>query len=216
MFPLSIAIYFELVALLAALFFVNKLKATIYIWLIPFLIFIVSAELYGRYLRVILKQPNAWLFNIVVPVEVIFYSVFTCLNLKYNAFRRSTAVAAIVFSIFAVVNLFFIQGTYFFNTHTHKFGTILLATFCCLYFYELITDSSREALFKLPSFWLITGVFIFNVGELLYTLLADYLIELWSEKTRDLFASINQKLTWVLYFCIFIAILCIKKKPEKA
>ena len=181
-------------------------------WLLPFLIFIVGVELFGRYLRKELHQPNAWLYNISVPVEFIFYGILFYLHYTRKLFLQIAAGFLILFSLFAISNIFFIQGFNNFNTNILKIGSFGMIVLCCMYFTELLSKNTQISLIKEPMFWLAAGVFLFNTGEFFYSLFVDYFARHNLDKTRKIFSSINNKLIWVLYTCIAISIICTKKK----
>jgi hypothetical protein len=216
MFPLSIQIYFEIAALLASIIFWYKLRHTRLCWLMPYFIFIVSIEITGRYIRTELKQPNAWLYNISVPVEFLFYALIFYLHFRRQSFLQIAKYFLIVFSVFAICNLFFIQGFYKFNTNILKVGSFCMIVLCCFYFVELLSSDENTYLLKDPMFWLTTGVLLFNTGEFFYTLFSDYLIKNHLDSTRKIFSSINNKLIWVLYTCIIISIICSVPRKQKA
>lgn len=212
MFPFPIHIYFELAALVATIIFWYKLRLTRWYWLLPFLIFIVGVELTGRYIRTELKQPNAWLYNISVPIEYLFYSFLFYLSYQREIFKKLIVAFLIGFSIFAIINIFLIQGFERFNTNILKVGSFCMIVFSCLFFVELLSREEEFRLVEEPMFWIATGIFLFNTGEFFYTLFSDYLIKNHLDRTRKIFSSINNKLIWVLYTCIVISIVCIKQK----
>lgn len=217
MFPLPIHIYFEIAALLASIIFWYKLKNTRLKWLLPFMIFMVSIELSGRYIRIELRQPNAWLYNLSVPIEYLFYALLFYLHYGRKVFKQTAIGFLIGFSIFALCNILFIQGIERFNTNILKAGSFCMIILSCLYFVELLSREDHFNLISEPMFWIATGVFLFNTGEFFYTLFSDYLIKNDLDKTRKIFSSINNKLIWVLYTCIVISIICTKqKKFQKA
>lgn len=214
MFPLSIQIYFELAALLTSIIFWYKLRHTKLRWLMHYLFFIVVIELTGRYIRTELKQPNAWLFNISVPVEFLFYGFIVRLHFERKLFKTVAEYFVILFFLFSLGNLLLIQGFYRFNTNILKVGSFSMIVLCCFYFVELVSKEGRVNLLREPMFWLTTGILLFNTGEFFYTLFSDYLIKNHLDTTRRTFASINNKLIWVLYTCISIAIICIRGKTN--
>lgn len=217
MFPLPIHIYFEIAALLASLIFWYKLKQITLCWLLPFMIFIVSIELTGRYIRTELHKPNAWLYNLSVPIEYLFYAFLFYLHYQRKIFRQAAIAFLIGFLIFAVCNIMFIQGIERFNTNILKVGSFCMIILSCLYFVELLSRDEQFRLLYEPMFWIATGVFLFNTGEFFYNLFSDYLIKNHFGKTRKIFASINNKLIWVLYTCIAISIICVRqRKYQKA
>ena len=217
MLPLPIHIYFEIAALLTSIILWYKLRHSSLFWLLPYLAFIVGIELTGRYIRTELRQPNAWLYNISVPIEFLFYGFIFYLHYNRYSFIQLAKFFLILFAVFALCNILFIQGFQSFNTNILKVGSFSMIILACLYFTELLSRNERVNLLREPMFWLTTGVFLFNTGEFFYSLFSDYLIKSHLDKPRKIFSSINNKLIWVLYTCIAISIICTKpRKHQKA
>lgn len=216
MFPLSIHTYFELGALLAAIICWGRLKHTPLRWLLPFLVFIVGVEMTGRYLRTVAHLPNLLLYNLSVPIEFLFYGFLFYSYYERQLFKKLAGYFLLGFFLFALINLFFFQGLSIFNTHTLALGNFYMLVLSCLYFVELMKKEQPVNILREPMFWLTTGIFLFNAGEFSYTLFLDYLYITDLDSARKIFAEINNKLIWVLYTCITIAILCSEKKPRKA
>ncbi len=216
MFPLSIHTYFEIAALLAAIIFWPKLKLTKLRWLLPFLLFMLSVEMAGRYMRTVQHVSNAWLYNISVPIEFLFYGFIFYHHYTRKSFMLIAEYFLILFAIFSVGNILFIQGFYKFNTNILKLGSFFMIILSCLYFTELLTKEEPVNFLKEPMFWLTAGVFLFNTGEFFYSLFSDYLIKNHLDRPRKIFSEINNKLIWVLYTCIVISILCTGKNRQRA
>ena len=216
MFPLSIDIYFELAALLISIVYWKRLSVSKFFFLPLFLIFILLIELYGRYLRLELRQPNAWLYNISVPVEFLFYGFIFYNHYARKPFLLIAKYFLVLFAVFSLGNILFVQGFYKFNTNILKLGSFFMILLSCLYFTELLSKEEPVNFFREPMVWLTAGVFLFNTGEFFYSLFSDYLIKNHLDRPRRIFADINNKLIWVLYTCIIISILCTEKKAQKA
>jgi hypothetical protein len=215
MFPLPPHVWFEIGSLLVGLACWYKLKRSVFIWFVPFLWFIVSVELTGRYLRKELHADNVGLYNISVPIEFLFYAFIFWSTFAIRIFRRLTGSFIILFFLFVIVNTLFIQGFKNFTTNVLKVGNFFMIIVCCLYFTELMRQEKQVQLLKEPMFWIATGVFLFNAGEIFYTLFADYLIGMGLDNAGKIFGSINNKLIWFLYTCLAIAFLCTKPKQQK-
>jgi hypothetical protein len=215
MFPLPIHIYFEIASLIAGMIFWYKLRYSKLCWLLPYLVFIIAIEFTGRYIRTELRQPNSWLYNMSVPIEYLFYGFLFCLHYTTRIFFRISSYFLMIFTAFAISNILFIQGFQRFNTNILKVGSFSIIILSCLYFTEVLSNEIKGNLLKQPMFWLTTGLLLFNTGEFFYTLFSDYLIKNHLDETRRVFASINNKLIWVLYTCISIAIICTRKKHQK-
>jgi hypothetical protein len=210
MFPLPIHIYFEIGAMITAILFHRSLRATVLRWFIPFLIFIVLVELTGRYMAYIMHQPNAWLYNFSVPVEYLFYAIIFYYHYR-NRFNRIAALVFITFfSLFVLIQNFFISGIANFNLHFLNIGTFSMVFFSLLYFFEFYNSPEAKHPLKEPMFWITSGVLLFNAGEFSYNLFSKYLVENDFDKTLEIFRNINNRLILILYSTIIISFLCTK------
>jgi hypothetical protein len=68
----------------------------------------------------------------------------------------------IVFALFSLTNLFFIQRNDLFNPINFTIGTIITVIFCIYYFFELFQKTAVQSLTRLPSFWIVSAI-LFNV-----------------------------------------------------
>lgn len=83
----------------------------------------------------------------------------------------------LIFVIFALINLFFIQGLFNFNGYATAFSSICFIVISLTYFYVLIQQLPAESITKLPMFWINTAFLIYYSGTFLLWLTADYLIK---------------------------------------
>jgi len=176
----------------------------------------VFVEFTGRYIRKDLGHINTWLYNISIPIEYLFYGFMIgslCLTIP---FRKIIFYSTAIFAGWAIINLLFIQGFINLNTNTLKIGSILMIIFSGIGLIDLFTNDLHSSLLKNPLFWVCTGVLFFNTGEFLYLFFFDTFLQNGWDKTANVFASINNKLIYVLYTCISIAIVCSKKLEKKA
>jgi hypothetical protein len=206
MFPLPANIYFEIAALLTSIIFWKKLKTPRLRWLLPFLLFIVVIELLGRHIRIDLHAPNAWLYNISVPIEYIFYAFLFAPYYKNKFSKITVKLFLFIFPVWGLINILFVQGFYNFNTNFLKTGSFFMILFCLLVFIELLMSEELINPFRQPVFWIACGLFLFNAGEFTYNSFFDIMIVKW-KSTEKLFLQINNNLIFVLYSSIIIAII---------
>jgi|GEM_PF-647412 len=105
--------------------------------------------------------------NNIIPnttgiLEFSFYffvirSVIANIKVKNRIFYTT-----IVFVIFAIINLVFIQRNDLFNPINFTIGTVITVVFCIYYFFELFQKTETQSLARLTSFWVVSGI-LFNV-----------------------------------------------------
>jgi len=206
MLPLPFFIYFELAAFIISMLTYNSLKGTAFRLFPLFLLFIVTVELAGTYMAKVLHQQNAWLLNISTTLEFIFYAYIFSRTLRNPAYKKMTLGFIAFFPMLVVLNMVFIQGFTEVHSYTNALGSVLMVVFCSLFFYELLLNPLEGELHKVPMFWVSTGILFFYLGRLSYDLFYTLLKN--DAMSRDLFKSINNNLTLILYSCFIIAILC--------
>lgn len=117
--------------------------------------------------------------NIPQNIEAILYFCFVTV-LYYLALGKRYAkgflVISIVFLIFAVINILFIQKIEN-NTYTKVIRSITIVSFCVLYCYRLMVDLPEKHLHRVPMFWYNSGILIYNAGTLFLYLFTNYFVE---------------------------------------
>jgi hypothetical protein len=214
MLPLPLHIYFEIGALLISIFCWRSLGNSRLKWFLPFLIFIVLVELTGRYFSRELKQPNAWLYNLSIPIEYLFYCLLFLSYYKQVVNRIVAKSFLFLFTLFAIVNFVFMEGFTKFNIYFLVFGSFFMVAFSILFLFELYNDIEQTPIWKIPMFWITVGILLFNAGEFSYNLLSKYFIAYNIDSTLKLFRLINHKLILLLYSSFIAAFICQKITVE--
>lgn len=206
MFPLPIYMYAELGALVTSLLTWRTMKGTAFRLFPFFLLLVVAVEVSGDYTGRVLHYKNSWLYNISTTLEFIFYTyIFSC-TLRNPVFKKMTSRFMATYPILVLLNIVFIQGVTEFHSYTYALGSVFMAIFCSLFFYELLLNPLEGELHKVPMFWIATGILFFYLGDLTFDLLYNLLKD--DATGRDIFKSINNNLILILYSCFIIAFLC--------
>jgi hypothetical protein len=99
-----------------------------------------------------------------------FYNIadysFICLILRGfitdKKIRKVILLSLVIFALFAIINLVFIQKKDGFNPVNYTVESLITASLCIYYFFELFQKTEAPSLSGLPSFW-ITSAILFNV-----------------------------------------------------
>ena len=75
--------------------------------------------------------------------------------------RRIILSTIIVFALFALINVLFIQKKIGFNPVNFTVGSLITVSFCIYYFVELFQKTEAQSLASLPAFWIVSAV-LFN------------------------------------------------------
>jgi hypothetical protein len=107
-----------------------------------------------------------------------------------TVFKRLADVVILLFTNFAIVNFWFIQGVSGFNSNLFTVSSIVLVIFCLLYFYQIIQELPEPYIERLVMFWVGAGVFFYFGTNLFLFLTIDRFIS----KSDD-----NFLLSWALH-----------------
>lgn len=214
-----LSIIAEFLCLLVAVFRYRQLKDTIYVYAIPFLFFVVFAEMGAVYHNYAFRSPkypngNTHIYLWVSIVETLFYSYFFHQYISSKIAKKWIAVLAVLL-INTYLFLFFfyavyVETYYYLMTLAGLYFTLL----SCIYFYKLFIYTEEENVIYLPDFWMAAGIFVFFSGVslsfALHKTLAHPNIRIMN---MSLYNFIPQVLSIILYGCFAVTfILCRKKK----
>jgi hypothetical protein len=166
----------------------------------------VLVEFLGRYMRTELKVSNAWLYNISVPMEYLFF-VFIYFSFFKNKINRKLSVGFFLLFTFYVAGFLLVNGITHFNRNVLIVGSFSLIIFSVLYLIELYNLPGIINLNRHPVFWIAIGVLLFNAGEFSYDLLTKFFFANRMDRGAVIFRSINSYLNLLLYLCISISFL---------
>jgi len=121
----------------------------------------------------------------------------------------------VIYAVWAILNLGFFQGYQNLASNNLTAGSILMITVSATGLLDLLRNDEHKTLLANPLFWICTGVLFFNSGESLYYFFIDTLLKNNWDKFAHVFGLINNKLIYVLYTCLSIAIVCSKMLEKK-
>lgn len=81
--------------------------------------------------------------------------------------KRLITILLLVFSLFYMLNLLFIQGLIKFNSYTFLLGGLFLNFICLVFFYNLLNSTRNVKIIKLPFFWFSTGLVFYSTGTII-------------------------------------------------
>jgi hypothetical protein len=106
-------------------------------------------------------QPNMHIANMYVVLEMVILTFIYRDNLKDILSHKVIETTLLVFSIFAVWNMYNIQGFYEINSYSRTLESVLMIIFSLMYFYKIMQKLESDNLVKEPMFWLNAGVLLY-------------------------------------------------------
>jgi len=108
-----------------------------------------------------LGMHNNIMLNIWGIAEFSFYFFVVHEIIGSMKVKKRILYIIIVYTVFAFVNLFFIQNNDLFNPINFTIGTVITVVLCIYYFFELFQKTEAQSLTRLPSFWIVSAI-LFN------------------------------------------------------
>lgn len=129
------------------------------------------------------------IFNILCFIQfTLFVYAFSLLQKKKSLF----VAVYIFFTVFYLVNLFWIDGPGGFEKSNVVSGLILIIL-CIHYLYSLLSELRELYIYRLPMLWIAFGVLAYCSGTLFLFLINTYLLEYFKESYAQ-FWSLNNLL----------------------
>lgn len=162
----------------------------------------------GWSVAVFFHQNNHWIYNIELPIEVLF--MIWLFRKIFQPYVETTLW--VILSTVAFVILYGRDGLeHGFREYADFTDTIMAIVFVlasCMYYYLLLKDERHVELYQHPPFWLVTGMFLFYFGSTAVNVFFDELMEVNIMKGISLRYIIFTVLNAILYGCWIFAFRC--------
>ena len=172
-----------------------------------FLVLTLLAQAAGSVYSHFTGKSNHFIFNLYIGVEFLVYYFIFFRAFENKRMKYLTGALAIIFIVFYTFNVFFIKGLFIFNTAAYTFGSITVIVICLLYFGHLFLSEEPINYFRMPLFWMATGLLFYYVGESVYMSLLDYIVKNKIDEDGHLYTIIIVILNLLLYALISIGFL---------
>jgi hypothetical protein len=199
--------WIELVSFLISLILIKKLMSSSMTYLLFILSVNIIVEFIGMYLKYIDHKQTAWLYNLLTIIQFPLWILLFDKHISGTFMKRVAKIVILMFLLFAISNLFFIQGIRSFNNYTLILGSAILIFFCCVYLFLLLNSNYTKNPVSIPMFWVSSGAFFYFTGTFLYFAFYDYLMKYYARTGNEVFIYINLNLIIVLYVSISIGML---------
>lgn len=122
------------------------------------------------------KMSNHFIFNFYILIQFLFYFYLFYKTFEQRNLKLLTQLMAILFVIFYCYNIFFNPGFFVFAAAGNTAGSICIIICCLLYFVSLFQSELNLNFFRIPMFWIATGLLFYFVGNFVYLSLVGYII----------------------------------------
>jgi hypothetical protein len=204
----GITVIAECCCLIAAIFLLSK-KTEKWRLFIPFLFITVFADIAGSYLHFV-SQSTAFTFiyNALLIISISYLLWFYSLSEPLEKLKFHLNYLIIFFNVFAISNLFFLQGFWSYNDFTEVLGDIMIVIVSSIFYYKLLVEEMPRKLFRYSYFWLSAGLLLFYLGSIILYLFHPVIKEYYQETCINIGGTINDILNLLLFASFIISFVC--------
>ncbi len=148
-----------------------------------------------------------WLYNsFLIPKCLLYISVYYY-AIRSVAVKRMIIITAILLTLFAVINFFFLQPVGVFKGYTIVIPYSIIIFLSIIYFDQLLKQKEIIRLRSHPMVWISLGTFLFHISVLPYLISLNYLTGHYISLALSLY-YISLVSSCIMYFLYSIAFLC--------
>jgi len=145
-----------------------------------------------------------------IPPSIYDYLFIFLVTILYNdqtskKHERFLRVIPILYLIFGVVNLFFFQKEQI-NSYTKFASSLIVITYCAIYFYRMMMDLPTLEVHKLPMFWFNSAFLIYHAGTVFLFAFTSYLIHVLKDNML-IYLSFHNVLSILTHLIMMVGIM---------
>lgn len=206
----------ELICFVLSLIFLIKDKSLHWRVMVLFLLITCIAEMTGIYVKHLYLSdrihvhPNAWVYNILIFAQIIFFNfMFLCFFKRFANLKPIIFVASVLLIVFHVYQIWS-QSVFVYDELTNSALSVLLVLYSLSYFYYLIKDEKAIAFGISADFWWVAGILAFYFGTTAYNIFYDQLslIVLKTGQNQGILKYLHNVFNIILYSCWSYSIVC--------
>lgn len=149
---------------------------------------------------------NNWLITFLLIPQYLFFITIYYSVLKNERLKKVVAAIAILYTIFAILNLAFGQGISIINSYTHIAASFVMLFLVLAYFEQIRKDKVLINLRREPLVWISLGNFIYHLINIPFLFTINYLIKSYPQIVGSFFNFylIILIITYSLYIKAFL------------
>lgn len=208
--------YFYYIPLIAAALIsiyrtLKKKGGNFYLTIILILSFVVEIT---AYILNQLGNYTLWLYNIFQIFEITLYLQVLKQFSDSSKAKKVYSIFQVVYTILSLVNIFFVQGLYTYNTMSYAVGCFLMIIGCLYSFSEIIRFKKDIVLKTAPSFWITVGLLFFYFVSFPYYVTINFQIQIFQAQSTFILVQILHLINFIFYTIFCIGLLCNVKKTN--
>ncbi len=165
-------------------------------------------------IKVIHLKSNLFLIPLIVSAEVILLSLAYREVLQSATFNRLMPWVVSLFSLYVLIDTFTGLSIVRYATSVEITADLLQFGLAMLYFWKLLSELRVERLRADPFFWISVGLVVYVLGDLLITLVSNYLLAHYSHDLQILIILVVRKFFLVIPYCVYT--LALWMRPQQS
>ncbi len=145
---------------------------------------------------------NLFIYHFFTPVEYMFYAIIFFRHFQSNKLRRIILTSILLFTLYSLLNSFIFQSLTINNSNAIIVESLLLLTWCLIYFRDKMIAINEIQLIKDPLFWVVCGILFYFLGNIFVESLLNYLIKKEISIARSLY-----KLSYIFSYILFVSMI---------
>ncbi|HTI09817.1 MAG TPA: hypothetical protein VL832_14715 [Puia sp.] len=177
-----------------------SMRIVLYFLLVSVLVYAVSISMAVRHMN------NLWVVHADTILESLFLFWFFHAITPPGTGRKVIALLLVLFPVFCLINLFFIQGIYRYNTYSRPVEAMLLVGLCMYYFWRTGNKTEEGPWMSQPLNWMVSGILLYFASAFCLFLCSNLVLgkhRLGSETIMVLW-NIHAGLTMTMYLLFTI------------
>ncbi len=137
-----------------------------------FLWFTFLVEICGAYMGKVLRISTFPLYIVYIPISYLFYFYWFFALLESIPMKKIVMGMAIVFLGISIYG-FYKESWNKYHETTFVVGAVMIMICCVMHFRQLLFSDETLNVYQKLSFWVSTGLLLFNIGMVPFILLSD-------------------------------------------
>lgn len=212
MFALILPFFVELLSGLIGLFkrkhILNKGLRYFPIFLIIQFFNLLASSLYFRVFNL---GSNHWMYNLFMVFDMLSFAYFFYYQFESKSYKKTTIWITILFAIFYIINLLFIQDFFNYFSNSRSLMGASLVILSLMYFFQFFnSDVPVQNVSNRAHFWIVIGIFFFYLTSTVILGSINYLVSMGSELLKYYNPDTMKYLATILYGFYVVGFLCHK------
>ncbi|WP_158638300.1 hypothetical protein [Panacibacter ginsenosidivorans] len=119
---------------------------------------------YANYLQ-LMVTPNIIIFVFITIMTFCCFGLIISFLLNSKLFSFINYIAIGIVTIFSITNALWWEKLKLYNSYSSSLSCIILICYCLYYYWYQIQNPKDLFIYRQPSFWMITGIFIYCGGN---------------------------------------------------